>query len=457
MRLTLSLTLCVGIASLAISAEKLSYAPLPKAVSSFGAVTVDDHVYVYGGHSGKAHTYSKDSILGDFRRLSLTDPREWEALPGGPGLQGLAVVAHQGKVYRIGGMQPQNEVGEKTNNVSQTSVARYDVKAKKWEEITPLPEPRSSHDAAVLGDKLYVFGGWSLGNEKPVWYEHGLVMDLSCAALKWETVKQPIQRRALTMAAFDDKVYVIGGLNPEGEIELITDIFDPKTAKWTQGPAVPGPQMNGFTPASVVVDGKLYLSGSDGRVFRLAEKKNAWEVVGKLEQSRFVHRAVPAGKDKFLAIGGASKQGNVALTEAVEPAANGTSPSKVEAKEGEQVYCPIMTTITVGPESTTVEYQGVKIKICCATCAKKFKADPEAYLIPSLLPQLAGKELPKRKLEQLYCPVYRDRIVSEKDPFVMYKGVKVYVFNQSAKKKFESDPEQYVDAKILPQLASGTK
>jgi hypothetical protein len=30
------------------------------------------------------------------------------------------------------------------------------------EDIAPLPAPRSSHDAVVLGNKLYVVGGWQL-------------------------------------------------------------------------------------------------------------------------------------------------------------------------------------------------------------------------------------------------------------------------------------------------------
>jgi N-acetylneuraminic acid mutarotase/YHS domain-containing protein len=455
MRFLFALILCGGLLTLNHAAEKAEFAPLPKAFSSFGAATVDEFVYVYGGHSGKAHTYSKDSILGEFRRLNLKEPKAWEDLQGGPGLQGLAVVAHGGKVYRIGGMQPQNDVGEKALNVSQASVARYDIASKKWEEIAALPEPRSSHDAVVVGDKIYVFGGWKLnGADKQVWFEQGLMLDLSSQSLSWTPIKQPFARRALTMAAFEDKVYVIAGLNAEGEMELGVDIFDPKTAKWFSGPSIPGPVMNGFTPASAVLDGKLYLSGADGRVFQLSEKKDAWVVVGKLEEPRFVHRLVPAGK-QLLAIGGASKKGNVSKTEAIEPACCGTPANQVEVKPGEQAFCPVMPSITVDAEARVIEHLGEKIKLCCATCEKKFKADPEAYLNLALLPQLKGKDVPTRKLEQVYCPVYRDRIVSEKDPFVMHEGVKIFVFNQSAVKKFENNPEAYLDPKLLPQLKRG--
>jgi YHS domain-containing protein len=82
----------------------------------------------------------------------------------------------------------------------------------------------------------------------------------------------------------------------------------------------------------------------------------------------------------------------------------------------------------------------------------KFKKEPEAYLLPDLLPQLNGKELPKRKTEQVYCPVAKDKVVSSKDVSAQYKGATVYFWNAAAKRKFEADPEKYADPKVLPQL-----
>ena len=118
-----------------------------------------------------------------------------------------------------------------------------------------------------------------------------------------------------------------------------------------------------------------------------------------------------------------------------------------------QKFCPIMTTDEIDPENAhEVDYKGVKVLLCCDTCVAKFKRDPAAYLDAKLLPQLVGKELPKRAIEQVFCPVYKDRKVSSKDPFTMYKGVKVYVFNEVAKQRFDKDPARYADPKILPQL-----
>ena len=118
-----------------------------------------------------------------------------------------------------------------------------------------------------------------------------------------------------------------------------------------------------------------------------------------------------------------------------------------------QKFCPVMTKDEIDPKaSKSVTYKGVKIYLCCDTCVRLYNADPAAYLDPKFIPGLVGKELPKRGIEQEYCPVYRDKKISEKDPTATYKGVKVYFYNATAKERFEKDPERYADAAILPQL-----
>ncbi len=118
-----------------------------------------------------------------------------------------------------------------------------------------------------------------------------------------------------------------------------------------------------------------------------------------------------------------------------------------------QKFCPIMTKDEIDPsESKWVEYKGVKIYLCCDACIARWKRDPAAYLDPEFLPGLAGKELPKRGIEQRFCPVYRDKKVSVKDPSTTYKGVKVYFYNETARTRFLKDPTRFADPRILPQL-----
>lgn len=118
-----------------------------------------------------------------------------------------------------------------------------------------------------------------------------------------------------------------------------------------------------------------------------------------------------------------------------------------------QKYCPVMTQEEVDPDhSPQVNYDGVTIYLCCEQCVSKFRRDPAAYLDPQLVPALQGKKLPPRGLEQIYCPVLRDRKVSRYDPFTIYRGVNIYFYNDLARQRFEKDPQRYADPKILPQL-----
>jgi N-acetylneuraminic acid mutarotase len=211
--------------------------------------------------------------------------------------------------------------GENSDNHSIASVARFDPKAGYWEQITDLPAGRSSHDAVVVGDTLVVVGGWRMAGEKgkPEWYDTALTLDLADPKADWKAVPQPFKRRALTAAVLDGKVYVVAGLTPDGKTDHSVNVFDPKSGTWSAGPILPGDRMNAFTPAACVCDGTLYVSPADGVVYRLAGEK--WAPAGKLAHPRFVHRLVPAGAGRMLAIGGASKAGNVAAIDVVAPEA----------------------------------------------------------------------------------------------------------------------------------------
>ena len=308
------------LASFPASADTPRYPDLPAPMSSFGAAVVGDHVYVYGGHTGKAHNYSTETTLGAFRRLDLKKPDKWEDLPGGPKLQGLALVAHGGKLYRVGGMQPQNAKSEKSDTRSLAGCAVYDPAAGKWSDVEPLPESRSSHDAAVVGDTVCVFGGWRLNGPdgKSEWYAHGWSLDLASPGAKWRKVDQPFQRRALTMAVHRDKAYAIGGLNAKGEMVVAVNVFDPKAGTWTESAPLPGEKSNGFTPASAVVDGRLYVTPADGKVYQLNEKADAWTEVGAVKEKRFVARMVAGPEHRLVVLAGSAVGTPLASLEAIE-------------------------------------------------------------------------------------------------------------------------------------------
>jgi N-acetylneuraminic acid mutarotase len=308
----------------------VAYPPLPEGFSSFGAAVAEGYVYVYGGHVGKTHTYSTAAVTGKFRRLNLANPSKgWEELPPGPALQGLALVAHGGKLYRIGGMQPRNRPGDPADNHSVATCAVFDPRVGTWESMPDLPAGRSSHDAVVVGDQIVVAGGWQMkgAGTKSTWHSTTLTLDLAQQSPKWESIPQPFTRRALNVAALNGRVYVVCGMNADNALEKTVDILELKTRTWSKGPNLPGLHRNGFTPAACTLGGKLYVSPADGTVYRLSARGDAWEEAGTVEKPRSVHRIVPAGDNVLLVIGGAGKGGNIAQVEAIKVAGTGHGPN----------------------------------------------------------------------------------------------------------------------------------
>ena len=289
--------------------RKVTYPDLPESVTSLGAAIVDDYLYVYGGHTGHAHSYAHDEQAHNLCRLDLQNPQSWESLAEGPALQGLAMVAYDGKLYRIGGFTARNEAGEDNDLWSQSLVACYDPASGAWRDLPQLPEPRSSFDAAVLGAKIYVSGGWNLhGGDNATWLTTAYALDLSSATPTWERLPDPpFQRRALSVAAYDGKIFVVGGMQQQGGPTTRVDVFDPDTQQWSRGPNLPGEEeMEGFGNSAFAIDGHLYVSTISGNLLRLASDGSTWEIDRKLERARFFHRMLPFGKRHLVLVGGAN-------------------------------------------------------------------------------------------------------------------------------------------------------
>ena len=287
---------------------------LPRGITSFGAAVIGDWMYVYGGHFGRAHHYSNTSQSNQLSRLNLRKPGSWEIVAQGPRLQGLAMVAHGGKLYRAGGFTAHNDEGDEHDLRSIADVVRFDPETGQWESLADLPEPRSSHDAVVIQDNLYVVGGWQLGGEKPVWHDTAWTADLSKDEISWTQLSNPpFQRRALSLGHLDGKLYVIGGMQPEGGPTTRVDVFDPASGKWSQGPSMldtradadRGKGMEGFGASAYTLGGRLIVSTYNGNVQVLEAEDGEWAIAARLQDDRFFHRMLPY-ESRLVLVGGAS-------------------------------------------------------------------------------------------------------------------------------------------------------
>lgn len=349
-----------------VKSDVAPFALLPEAINSFGGAVLDGWLYVYSGHTGATHKYNNGTTTKHFRRLNLKDGGAWEDLPCGPALQGVTLVAHRDSLYRIGGMSAHQKPGEPDDLVSVADFARFDPIAKTWAELPALPAPRSTHDAVVLGDKLYVVGGWSMrggDSTRAEFLEDALVFDLAGNGARWESLPAPpFQRRALAVAAIKGKVYVLGGLEEDGKVVKSVAIYDPATKAWTQGPELPGSKLEGFAPSAFGVSEKLYVSGFDGLLHRLNEAGDGWDVAGKLAVPRLTHRLLPGIAGDLLAVGGNFAGSPVRFVESISIAGSSHIGPKViswpvaletEARQGQAVGLYQSTLFAAGGNRST--------------------------------------------------------------------------------------------------------
>lgn len=302
-----------------LATDATTYATLPDpAVNSFGGATLGDFLYVYSGHVGRMHKYDSTTTAKAFRRLDLNDRRTWEDLPMATDLQGVALVSDGKALYRTGGMRAFNAPGEEEDTRSVAEFARFDPLTKTWTDLPPLPAPRSTHDAIVFENMLYLFGGWLLeGKDGGSDYcDTALAFDLANPDATWRSIPQPFKRRALAVAEQGGKLYVLGGLQSNSKVTKRVDVFDPKSDTWSLGPELPGnAEHEGFGPSAFQVEGRIYYSGACGVVFRLTESGDAWDAIGAWTEPRITHRLLPGRAGELLAVGGNHEKKQTARVE----------------------------------------------------------------------------------------------------------------------------------------------
>ena len=135
-----------------------------------------------------------------------------------------ASVALDGKIYTIGGFA--DGVG------TLDTVKVYDPQADSWQQVASMPQGRTAHAAATMGDKIYVTGGESQMNS----VNSAFVYDSKVNA--WtQLASMGVCRRLHASAAVGSKLYVFGGRSNAGETLNSVEIYHPASDRWGQGPS----------------------------------------------------------------------------------------------------------------------------------------------------------------------------------------------------------------------------
>jgi N-acetylneuraminic acid mutarotase len=229
------------------------------------------------------------------------DGKTWRVetrLPGdGLNAPGSAVVGD--RIYVIGGFS-------RLTNLPVTSVHIYDTKTKTWSAGAPLPAARGGFGVSVLAGKIHVLGG---GNSERTLEFHSVY---DPGKNSW-TEKAPLRRSkgSPAIVAYKGKLWAIGGRSGPSDFGDV-EIYDPTTDSWADGPAI-SPR---GTVGAVVYQGAIHIFGGEvqatrsvtNEVLRLDPEKKSWEQLQVLPTARNYARAV-VFKDAVYVIGGSPVAG----------------------------------------------------------------------------------------------------------------------------------------------------
>lgn len=140
----------------------------------------------------------------------------------------------------------------------------------------------------------------------------------SVGAEPWEQLDDaPFARLEMAVAAHDGRIWLAGGLTALGNALIDVDIYDPASATWSDGPALPGP----IHHAALVSDGErlVLIGGYRGSAFNLPtdqvlvldDAAGAWEPIDPLPEARAAGAAAWDG-ERIVYAGGVGAAGVVA-------------------------------------------------------------------------------------------------------------------------------------------------
>jgi N-acetylneuraminic acid mutarotase len=242
-------------------------APVPDAYSALcAAVTVDDAIYVIGGHDGG------DDVSPTVR---VYDPLldSWSTATDMPvGRAGGALSRVGDFLYYVGG---QADIG----GAGVSTCYRYSVAGDSWSGIADLPTPKARVNLVAYGGKLYALGGSSSDGAAAsgidaTCYVYDPSDDSWSSVTSHPTTAYGIDYGGTYMAACFEHNGVIHLLNGGGADTTIAGLhraYNVLGDLWSELPMPKAP----YTFGSVfgAIDGLVYMFG--GRVRRMGVSQNA--------------------------------------------------------------------------------------------------------------------------------------------------------------------------------------
>jgi len=240
----LLLTLLAGAAAAGTGGDWSPLAPLAQPRQEIGAARIGGTVYVVGGLT-PSFPFQADDTVEAYDIAS--DAWSFVApLPVFGGLDHMAVAAHDGRLYVMGGFSGDFAARDET--------WIYDPGTDQWTAGADLPAPRGACWAVAHGERIYLFGGENAAGQAT-----STTFVYDPAADAWSLgAPFTVPREHLTAAACGDFVYVIGGR--AGGATDANERYDPATDTWTTMAPMPTARS---AMAVATLAGRVHVAGGE--------------------------------------------------------------------------------------------------------------------------------------------------------------------------------------------------
>lgn len=131
----------------------------------------------------------------------------------------------------------------------------------RWKTRAPMPRPRDDFAVAAYDGKLYVIGGTIAGRPTATVERYDPDNDV------WVALHdKPTPVSHVSGVTIGGRIYVPGGEDEDGTVLTIMEAYDPRSQQWQSLPSLPAPRSR---YALADFEGRLYLFGGwDGQQYR---------------------------------------------------------------------------------------------------------------------------------------------------------------------------------------------
>jgi hypothetical protein len=245
----------------ALTGQWVENASMPTGRFNFGAAAVNGTIYAIGGlaevFNEYEHGHTGTTNVNEAYDIATGTWVERTPMPAPNWLDSFGIAAYQGKIYCIGG--PANNV--------------YDTATDTWEAKKAMPTQRHFLCANVVDGKIYLIGGRTMEkatNENGYWLPGLMTYNISDANEVYDPATDSWTKKALmpnpvasyASAVVDNKIYIISGCTPSGNITGLVQVYDPRTDKWSLAASVPNPVENAAAGAVInATSSAIYVIG----------------------------------------------------------------------------------------------------------------------------------------------------------------------------------------------------